>query len=308
MKTALLHKYIIGEATEAEQKEVIECINESPEHLHQYTTLRRLHDLTLWNISPQIEEHKNQRHIPWRKITDKVLKIAAIIALLFLGNYYWWNKQKETETTQSIYVPAGQRAELTLADGTKVWLNSQSKLTYPGIFNGKYRSVRLDGEGYFAVKADKDHPFIVKTKCYDVRVLGTEFNITAYTSDNSWHTSLLTGKVKITGKNTCMELTPNTQAYLHDGKLIKQLIENRDYFRWREGLICFNNISLEDMIKKLELYYNIKIIVNNHHILNNHYTGKFRTEDGIEHVLRVLKLKNHFTYTKDDINNIITIN
>lgn len=61
MKTALLHKYIIGEATEAEQKEVIEWINESPEHLHQYTTLRRLHDLTLWNISPQIEEHKKPK-------------------------------------------------------------------------------------------------------------------------------------------------------------------------------------------------------------------------------------------------------
>ena len=81
-----------------------------------------------------------------------------------------------------------------------------------------------------------------------------------------------------------------------------------DYFLWREGLICFHDISLKDMMEKLELYYGVNIEVNNRNILRNHYTGKFRTGDGIEHVLRVLRLSNRFTYTKDDETNTITIN
>lgn len=80
------------------------------------------------------------------------------------------------------------------------------------------------------------------------------------------------------------------------------------YFLWREGLLCFNDISVRDMIEKLKLYYGVDIVVNNTRILKNRYTGKFRTKDGVEHVLKVLKLNNKFTYTKNDETNVITIN
>ena len=195
-----------------------------------------------------------------------------------------------------------------LADGTKVWLNSRSRLTFPGSFEGDTRNVKLDGEGYFSVKSDAGHPFIVETNRYDVRVLGTEFNVIAYANDSVWETSLLKGRVEVLAQGVDVALKPDTKLSLQGNKLVKGNIEEMDYFRWREGLICFHNISLKEMMEKLELYYGVRIVVNNRNILRNHYTGKFRTGDGIEHVLRVLKLSNKFTYTKDDETNTITIN
>ena len=97
-------------------------------------------------------------------------------------------------------------------------------------------------------------------------------------------------------------------ASLKGNRLVKGRIKEVDYFLWREGLLCFNDISVRDMIEKLKLYYGVDIVVNNTRILKNRYTGKFRTKDGVEHVLKVLRLNNKFTYTKDDETNVITIN
>ena len=308
MNNELLQRYIAGDATEAERKQVLEWIEESPEHLHAYKVQRKLYDITLWHTNTTIENAESNKHFSWKKPVMEILKIAAIFILIFIGNHYWWNKPEKTETVQSIYVPAGQRAELMLADGTKVWLNSRSRLTFPGSFDGNTRNVKLDGEGYFAVKSDTEHPFIVETNRYNVRVLGTEFNVIAYSNDSVWETSLLKGKVEILANGTEVKLEPDTKLSLQGNKLVKGNIKEMDYFRWREGLICFHNISLSDIMEKLELYYGVNIIVNNRNILHNHYTGKFRTGDGIEHVLRVLRLSNQFSYTKDDETNTITIN
>ena len=308
MNTDLLQRYIAGDVTEAERKQVLEWIEESPEHLQAYRAQRRLYDIALWRTDISLDEPAHAKRILWKKPLRELLKIAAVFALVFVWSYYWWNRPEKSEAVQSVYVPAGQRAELMLADGTKVWLNSQSRLTFPAAFGGETRDVQLDGEGYFVVKADEEHPFIVKTGRYDVRVLGTEFNVIAYASDSVWRAALLKGKVEITGQSVDMRLEPDMQACLDGGTLVKKPIGNKDHFRWREGLICFNDISLEDMMKKLELYYGVKIVVKNRHILRNHYTGKFRTRDGIEHVLRVLRLNSRFTYTKDDETNTITIN
>lgn len=240
-------------------------------------------------------------------------KIAAVLAIVLLGTHYWTGKHQvpEGKTWQSIYVPAGQRAELMLADGTKVWLNSRSTLTFPGSFKGNIRNVKLDGEGYFAVTKNVEQPFIVETNKCNVKVLGTELNVMAYAADSVWETSLLEGAVEILvpgSNNSGMRLEPNMMASLKGNRLVKGRIKEVDYFLWREGLLCFNDISVRDMIEKLKLYYGVDIVVNNTRILKNRYTGKFRTKDGVEHVLKVLKLNNKFTYTKDDETNVITIN
>ena len=98
-----------------------------------------------------------------RTLWIETAKIAAIFAVILLGTHYWSEKQQaeQSESLQSIHVPAGQRAELILADGTKVWLNSLSTLTFPGHFNGDIRNVKLNCEGYFAVTNNENQPFIV---------------------------------------------------------------------------------------------------------------------------------------------------
>ena len=314
MNPELLQKYIAGNATEAEKQRVTEWIQENPENMREYMAQRKLHDMALWRTEPVAEENSRERkHFSLRGVCMEAAKIAAVFAIVLLGTHYWTGKHQvpEDETWQSIYVPAGQRAELMLADGTKVWLNSRSTLTFPGSFKGNIRNVKLDGEGYFAVTKNVEQPFIVETNKCNVKVLGTEFNVMAYAADSVWETSLLEGAVEIlvpSSNNSGMRLEPNTMASLRGNRLVKGRIKEVDYFLWREGLLCFNDISVRDMIEKLKLYYGVDIVVNNTRILKNRYTGKFRTKDGVEHVLKVLKLNNKFTYTKDDETNVITIN
>ena len=291
MNPELLQKYIAGNATEAEKQRVTEWIQENPENMREYMAQRKLHDMALWRTEPVAEENSRERkHFSLRGVCMEAAKIAAVLAIVLLGTHYWTGKHQvpEDKTWQSIYVPAGQRAELMLADGTKVWLNSRSTLTFPGSFKGDIRNVKLD-----------------------VKVLGTEFNVMAYAADSVWETSLLEGAVEILvpgSNNSGMRLEPNMMASLKGNRLVKGRIKEVDYFLWREGLLCFNDISVRDMIEKLKLYYGVDIVVNNTRILKNRYTGKFRTKDGVEHVLKVLRLNNKFTYTKDDETNVITIN
>ena len=314
MNPELLQKYIAGNATEAEKQRVTEWIQENPENMREYMAQRRLHDMALWRTEPVAEENSRERkHFSLRGVCMEAAKIAAVLAIVLLGTHYWTGKHQvpEDKTWQSIYVPAGQRAELMLADGTKVWLNSRSTLTFPGSFKGNIRNVKLDGEGYFAVTKNVEQPFIVETNKCNVKVLGTEFNVMAYAAVSVWETSLLEGAVEILvpgSNNSGMRLEPNMMASLKGNRLVKGRIKEADYFLWREGLLCFNDISVRDMIEKLKLYYGVDIVVNNTRILKNRYTGKFRTKDGVEHVLKVLKLNNKFTYTKNDETNVITIN
>ena len=107
---------------------------------------------------------------------------------------------------QTVVVPAGQHAELYLADGTHVWLNSGSRLTFPGRFSKKVRHVELDGEGYFKVSSNIKQPFIVGTNRCNIRVLGTEFNVLAYEKDSIWETALLEGAVEILQKKSEVSL------------------------------------------------------------------------------------------------------
>lgn len=314
MNPELLQKYIAGNATEAEKQRVTKWIQENPENMREYMAQRKLHDMALWRTEPVAEENSRERkHFSLRGVCMEAAKIAAVLAIVLLGTHYWTGKHQvpEDKTWQSIYVPAGQRAELMLADGTKVWLNSRSTLTFPGSFKGNIRNVKLDGEGYFAVTKNVEQPFIVETNKCNVKVLGTEFNVMAYAADSVWETSLLEGAVEILvpgSNNSGMRLEPNMMASLKGNRLVKERIKEADYFLWREGLLCFNDISVRDMIEKLKLYYGVDIVVNNTRILKNRYTGKFRTKDGVEHVLKVLKLNNKFTYTKNDETNVITIN
>ena len=314
MNPELLQKYIAGNATEVEKQRVTGWIQENPENMREYMAQRKLHDMALWRTEPVAEENSRERkHFSLRGVCMEDAKIAAVLAIVLLGTHYWTGKHQvpEDKTWQSIYVPAGQRAELMLADGTKVWLNSRSTLTFPGSFKGNIRNVKLDGEGYFAVTKNVEQPFIVETNKCNVKVLGTEFNVMAYAADSVWETSLLEGAVEILvpgSNNSGMRLEPNMMASLKGNRLVKGRIKEVDYFLWREGLLCFNDISVRDMIEKLKLYYGVDIVVNNTRILKNRYTGKFRTKDGVEHVLKVLRLNNKFTYTKDDETNVITIN
>lgn len=309
----LLLQYIKGEASEEEKRQVTRWLEESPENMREYMALRKLYDISLWNTDNQQQakfgkKQKSLRHIMW-----EFTKVAAVLLIGFLAAWQVFHKQAETAEAvfmQTIHVPAGQRAELTLADGTKVWLNSRSTLKFPNQFRADSRKVELDGEGYFSVHHNEASPFTVQTKKYAIRVLGTEFNVKAYHKSDLFETALLNGSVEIAEANDmghALRLTPNQRASASNGQLTTQTISDYNYFKWKEGLFCFENETVASLIEKMQLYYDVNIEVKKDSLFQYRYSGKFRIKDGIEHVLKVLQLKHKFTYTKDEEHNLIVI-
>ena len=159
----------------------------------------------------------------------------------------------------------------------------------------------LEGEGYFEVARDEKHPFIVETEKYNVRVLGTTFNVSAYPDSDLFETSLIEGKVTVYQPDTQYEvmLQPNEKVETIDGKLCKETFTSDHAFLWRIGVYSFKNEPLEAVFKKLEQYYEVRIINKNIEIASRPCTGKFRQKEGIEHVVKVLQKYVGFDYTLD---------
>lgn len=304
----LLKRYLQGDICEEEKARILHWLEESPENRKEYAALRKLYDISLWSGKTSEFRRKPVR-TSWRRTAYQLMKIAAIWIFGFLGAWLLSEHAPQTSHTQTIHVPAGQRAELTLSDGTKVWLNSRSTLTFPDHFEAHARQVTLDGEGYFTVARDTKAPFTVQTEKYAIRVLGTEFNVKAYRDSPLFETALLKGSVEISasGHDAALRLKPDEIASTRNGRLVTSRIPDYAYFKWKEGIFCFENETIENLIEKMQLYYDVKIEVRQPSLLPHRYSGKFRIKDGIEHVLKVLQLKHKFTYTKDESLNLIVI-
>ena len=308
-----LIRYIVGYATAEEKSIMAEWLDANPEHMREFLAFRKLYDITLWQeetIDKQIT-NSSKSVFKIRNLVIETLKMAAIFAVAFLGIRYFLPSSHVVVPVamQTIHVPAGQRAELTLTDGTKVWLNAKSTFIFPNHFTANSRNVTLDGEGYFDVSNNKNQPFIVKTEKYDVKVWGTQFNVMAYSGNPIFETSLLEGSVELLSQATDKGLLihPNERIFLKSNQLVRAPISNFNHFLWKEGLISFDNESFSEMADKLELYFDLKINLENDQILNNRYTGKFRMKDGVEHILKVLQLSNKFRFKIDEKLNLITI-
>lgn len=311
MEKELLHKYFRGDTSPQEEKQVMDWAEASAGNYRQYLEERKIWNVLLIHYTTSAEKveafsAQNKSFILW-----KIGSIAASIALLISLSWIIFTANKEEpQSLQAVMVPAGQRVQLVLGDGTKVWLNSKSTFTYPTSFGKNIREVELDGEGYFEVTKNEKAPFIVKTRKYDIKVLGTTFNVSAYQNKlSAFETSLLEGAVDVsTGDQTeWISLTPNEKVTEIDGILQKDTINNPEHLRWREGLICLDDEPFENLMRKFAVYYGIDIVINNPNVLKYKCTGKFRQTDGIEYALRVLQKDVKFKYLRDDELNSITI-
>ena len=308
MDDELLIAYFKGEVSDEEAQQITEWIEAKIEHQRYYQQLCRLFEVSYWieDIPEQTEVAfpKKTKALPWKHYVISFMKVAAIFVLGFALHFFLnWQKTTHHELQHQIHVPTGQHVEIMLADGSKVWLNSGSTLTFPSKFNGKKRMVELDGEGFFEVKSDKEHPFIVSTSKYQVKAVGTSFNIYDYQDSPQFEAALLNGKVEVTTnakKSSVVILTPNQLAALCQGVLKVKPIENANNYLWRKGILYFNEPLLE-VFDKLQEYYDIEFQIRNSSLTRKspYCTGKFRAKDGLEHIIRVLKETNHFDYQID---------
>jgi ferric-dicitrate binding protein FerR (iron transport regulator) len=307
----LLHRYLLGDSSEEENVQIVRWVDEDPKHYDELKALGIIYDAKIWFQDKNVHTEKAapiSSSNRFKHIIIEICKIAAVFVIGFLLNNIVQQFTPAAKSKMlSFYAPVGQRAELTLDDGTHVWLNANSRIIYPAQFDAKQRNVTLQGEAYFKVTHNAKRPFIVNAEGYRIKVLGTEFNVQAY-SKSRFETDLLHGSVHIiTPNNQIAKLKPGTRIYMKDNQTVKGCISHPEHFEWRDGLISFKEESLDDIFKKIELYYDVSITTNNKELLNTHFSGKFRVRDGVEHIMKVLQIANHFIYKINDNRNKITI-
>ena len=307
MEKELLYKFFEGKAS-FEEKGAIRIWLESSSKNEQYLFKEREFFDAMILSGESLTPIKVRLKKSLSKFICEFLKIAAIIiCIVGCGSYFYqWKLQQMGQKMNIVTVPAGQRVNLTLSDGTNVWVNACSEIRYPSVFTGEKRNVYLRGEAYFEVSRDVDDKlFIVQTDKFDIEVLGTKFNVEVYDDSDNFCTSLLEGSVKILDKNSPgkdLLLKPNYQVSLVDGCLRSKPITDFDSFRWKEGLICLKNITFRDLMQRLEQCYDVRIIVENQKLVNYTCSGKFRISDGVDRVLSVLQKDVNFLFErgKDD--------
>ena len=158
-----------------------------------------------------------------------------------------------------LVVPFGKRSNLSLSDGTEVWLNSGTELDFPSEFRGKTREIYVDGEIFIEVAPDSSIPFIVHAKDMDIIVQGTSFNISAYRDDNRKTVVLVEGKVRIErGSAQIAQLLPNEKIDITGDNILKEKVDVSEFISWRKGVLEFNNTPVSEILKKIGRYYNVQ--------------------------------------------------
>jgi transmembrane sensor len=206
----------------------------------------------------------------------------------------------KTASYNTLVTARGQQspAPLILADGTKVWLNSDSKLIFPTAFLNKERIVRLSGEAYFEVAKDRLHPFVVSTSQQDVRVLGTHFNISSYEDDPSTITTLLEGRVEVTAKSNHISgvLRPGQQALLKDEKIVVAAVDTEEAMAWKDGYFMFESGDIQSIMRKVSRWYNVKVIYKGPIPQTKFYLVADRFSN-ISSLLKPLEMSNRIHFT-----------
>ena len=191
-----------------------------------------------------------------------------------------------------LLVGRGHEYMLILNDGTRVWMNSKSELSYPVAFGENVRRVRLSGEAYFEVTKDSVRPFIVEVdRGFEVKVLGTHFNIKAYDTDDSYETTLVEGKVQVSqGNKTKITLEPSEQMVIgKDGRHEVRVVNTSYYTAWHEGWFYFNDESLEQVLTMIGRWYDVDFVFAKENLKEIAVTGKLKRFENLSVILKMLE-------------------
>jgi ferric-dicitrate binding protein FerR (iron transport regulator) len=219
-----------------------------------------------------------------------------------------YQKRSDNNQTQLTYntiiIPKGGEYKLTLMDGTRIWLNSNSKLKFPSEFGSGDRKVDLEGEGYFEVARDSAHPFVVDVNKAKIKVLGTSFNVNAYPDLNEIVTTLVEGKVEV--RDTLFgnqdQLLPNEQFLFNrlTGKTKKHVVDTKVFTAWKDGRFVFENESLEDIMMRLSRWYDVEVFFLNESIRELRFSGDLTRYDNIDQILELIEVTQKVKFTIKD--------
>ena len=322
MPYELIGSYLSDTSTEAERKIIENWINDSEENKVHFEELATVWEQTgtsrssftgnaeaAWeNIELGIAPHAKPRpltkgvkvrNLDIRQGIYTLLKVASVLALVF-GAYMWKNGPNDVErfaALTEVVTAKGERLELILNDGTRVWLNADSKLQYPNVFSDGERDISLIGEAYFDVAKDSLKPFTVQAEGVVVTVLGTSFNVKAYSEDENVAVTVATGRVSVSVKNASdhglgrMVLTPGEEAHYikRDAVVKKGVPTSVAWTAWKEQKIVFEQTSMADVVLILERWYNIEVHIEDEMIHDCHLTAEFSNEN-LQDVMKVIEM------------------
>jgi ferric-dicitrate binding protein FerR (iron transport regulator) len=202
--------------------------------------------------------------------------------------------EKELDTKEISYntieTPRGGQYQISLPDGTKVWLNAASSLSYPATFAGqRQRMVQLTGEAYFEVAKDKQHPFTVKSTGQEIEVLGTHFNVNAYADEPAVKTALLEGSVKVSAGTTTVVIRPGQQASLKNGSINVEEVNTNVMADWKAGKFRFKDEPLASILRKVSRWYDVEVVYSPGFKDMPTFTGSVSRLDNVSAVLKMLE-------------------
>jgi transmembrane sensor len=338
---SIIFRYLSGSASEEESGKLFEWLKENRENRITYFTLKKIwlntradgctnkHIENSWcrlKLRTTLQSSKNVKNSGLPRINIRKLAVAATILVLigissFLG-IQLRNLSEYDQTMVEISAPLGSRSNMILPDGTNVWLNAGSNLTYRSDFGRKDRSVSLTGEAYFDVSPGGSSMFTVNTRDLDIRVYGTQFNVKSYPDEDVTETTLVSGMVevaitdpgiraqpvrlepsqriiysrdtrKISVKEEEEDITEEIIAvdepvlHVQPRLSISNVLEIEEFTSWKDGRLTFRSESLENLTPKLERFYNVNINFLDDSIKDLRYTGTLE-EVTIEEVMRAI--------------------
>jgi len=236
-------------------------------------------------------------------------RVAAVLIPLLVLTGVWIYQTTNIEVIEVVTL-TGEQKEIKLPDGSTVWLNACSKISYPEKFRDSIRNVTLTGEAYFSVVRDEQKRFEVITRNITVEVLGTQFNVKAYSDDRLTTTTLISGKVAVLLPEEKYTLRPNQELVYDaaDNSAVVQGVSDNSA-NWRDGSLIFNEMTMGDIFKELERRFDVKFDYSQNKLPNDRYSVKFTNKEELTQILNVLQdvKGGGFTYTTNDKTIIITI-
>lgn len=311
----LLPRYCEGVATEEERLQVEMWMSESDENRRMAKQIHALYLATdTVNVMKKVDTEKallkvksrmsGNRHkrTMWWQWTQRAAAILFIPLLVALMLQYWGGNEQELAQIMEVKTNPGMMTSLTLPDGTLVYLNSESTLSYPSRFDNDTRNVTLQGEAYFEVAKNPEKKFIVSTSHQSqIEVLGTHFNVEAYEKEDRISATLVEGKIGFIYKSNDVSkkvLMDPGQKLIYDSKDNKvqlYVTSGESEIAWKEGKIIFRNTPLEEGLRMLEKRYNVEFIIKNDRLKGDSFTGTF-TNQRLERILEYFQLSSQIRW------------
>jgi len=283
----LLKRYAHGHCNPEETAKVEQWLNQDEDVVEsQLFAGINKNDLKqeLWNeVKPTVKSEKTRIYFP-----AYLYKVAICLIIAGFAGYYAFKQPQLFSKGQptavlpnyrEMHVAKGRKAQLTLTDGTVIYLNSESKLKYPVEFTGETRVVYLSGEAHFKVAKDRTKPFIIHTAQTDTRVLGTVFNIKAYPDENRTTLTVEEGRVQFSLANDKAKnliLTAGLQGIAENNQVLRlQTVYAANFTAWKSEKLVFNNLPLKEIVPLLSRWYNVEVVIGDHKLEKERFTGTY---------------------------------